>query len=40
MTTAWCNSLSSKAVAATASPNTSPHSAKLRFEVRIMAPRS
>ena len=38
MTTAWCNSLSSNAVATTGSPKTSPHSAKPRFEVRIMAP--
>ena len=40
ITTAWWSSLSSNAVATTALPNTSPHSAKPRFEVRIMAPFS
>src|SRR5215207_2932315 len=37
MTTAWCRRRSRSAVATTGSPKTSPHSAKPRLEVRIMA---
>jgi hypothetical protein len=40
MTTAWWRSRSSSAVATTGSPKTSPHSAKPRLEVRIIAPFS
>src|SRR5215213_269711 len=38
MTTAWWSRRSSRAVATTGSPKSSPHSAKPRLEVRIMAP--
>ena len=36
----WCSRRSRIAVAATASPNTVPHSATLRFDVISMAPFS